>query len=79
MSAGLWLLAGAALLVLLIVLEGKRQERKYGPASGRSAVGAGLLELQRILEPERKVEIIQEQREQVDEDEAGDPPVPGRR
>lgn len=65
------------LIVVLILLEGKRQERKYGKVRGGSLLGAGMLELQRILEPERKVEILQEEAAPDERPESGDPPEPG--
>lgn len=57
-----FLLVGVPLLLLLIILEGRRQEKKYGKGSGRggSLVGAGLTEVQSLLEPERKVEALRE-------------------
>ena len=39
---------------------------------------AGMLELQRHLEPERKVEILLQEPEETDHDVSGDPPIPGR-
>ena len=53
---------GVAVLVLLIVLEGKRQERNLGEkASGSpNALGNALLEVQGMLEPDRKVEVMHE-------------------
>lgn len=58
-----WLLLGIVLLVLFVVLEGKRQERKYGRSRGGNLMRAGFLDFQRHLEPERKVEILVEMRE----------------
>jgi hypothetical protein len=59
---GWLLLVGLALLVAGIVLESRRQQRKYGPSSGRGGdlMGAGMLEMQRLLQPDRKVEILME-------------------
>ena len=50
------------IVIVLIVLEGKRQQRKYGKGSGTGAnlSRAGLMELQSLLEPEKKVEILRE-------------------
>ena len=62
MSVGGWfVLACLVALPLLLIAEGKRQERHYGKGSGRGAAlsRAGMLEIQRLLEPERKVEILQ--------------------
>ena len=72
-------LAGAAALILLVILEGKRQERKYGRSSARpNLMGVGLLELQRHLQADRKVEtLLEEAKDAEDEREAevaGDPP-----
>lgn len=80
MSPQGWLLVGIAVAVLLIVLEGKRQERVYGKSRRRGLMRTGLLELQKQLEPERKVEILIEERE-VDERPGSDapPPAPPRR
>ena len=73
------LLSLVVLLLALILLESRRQVRKYGKGSGRGTahtmVRAGMLETQRLLQPERKVEVLQEQdRKEVEEDrpEAGD-------
>jgi hypothetical protein len=55
--------AGAALLVVLIMLESRRQHRKYGSGSGRgvSLARVGMLELQGMLQPDRKVEILKQE------------------
>jgi hypothetical protein len=37
-----WVLLAAVLIVVLVILEGKRQERKYGRSGGGSAMRAGL-------------------------------------
>ena len=66
---GLALVVGAPLLVLLVVLEGKRQERIYGKPSARpNLAGAGLLELQKHLQADRRVDTLVEQVK----DEAGE-------
>lgn len=75
---GAWFLAGVSLVVVLVVLEGKRQERIYGKASGRQdLLGAGMLELQKHLQPDRKVEVLAEERADVEADESGDRERPG--
>jgi hypothetical protein len=71
-----WLLAGIVLLVVLVVLEGKRQERLYGKSRRRGLMRTGLLELQRQLEPERKIEILLDERDDTEADEAAAPPPP---
>ncbi len=76
MSAQLWLLAGIVLLVVLVVLEGKRQERTYGKSRRRGLMRTGLLELQKQLEPDRKIEILLDERDDSESDEAAAPPSP---
>jgi len=66
-----------AIVVGLVVLEGRRQARRYGPPSGRpNLLGVGLLELQRHLQPDRRVEVLVEQQKgetaAVCEDEHGE-------
>ena len=73
------ILGAAFLLVALVLIEGKRQERIYGKRGGSSLIGVGMLELQQHLQPDRKIEMLQHQqkREEVAEaerDESGDPP-----
>lgn len=77
----MWLLAFFLVVVVLVLLEGKRQEKKYGKSSGQpSLMGAGFLELQKILQPDRKVEILQQKEaEEVEQDEAGEGKKPGRK
>ena len=75
---GWWMLGGVALLVVFILLEGKRQARKYGPPSARpNLAGVGLLEVQRHLQADRHVGVLQQQvRDEVaqqEEDSRGDP------
>jgi hypothetical protein len=78
-SAGLWLLAGAVLLVLVVILEGRRQARIYGRGSGRSSLArTGLLELQRHLEPERRVEMLIDERDETEQDDSGEGPPRAR-
>lgn len=67
-----------ALLVTLIVLEGRRQRRRYGPGSGRGASlsGVGLLEVQKLLQPDRRVDLLMQQQKgeiaEVGTDDQGD-------
>jgi steroid delta-isomerase-like uncharacterized protein len=59
------------LVVLVVILEGRRQGRKYGRSRDGNLMRTGLLEFQRHLEPERKVEILLERRERTAEVESG--------
>lgn len=82
-TLGIALVVGAALLVLLVVLEGKRQARIYGKPSARpNLAGAGLLELQKHLQADRRVETLVEQVKdeagEIREDGAGEGPRTGR-
>ena len=74
MSSFLLVIGGIVVLVAAVLLEGKRQERKYGKARGASLMRVGMLDLQRHLQPERKVEILMEAPHEEDEAHAGDPP-----
>jgi hypothetical protein len=69
-----WIVLGVVILVAFVILEGKRQERIYGRPGRGSLVRTGLLELQRHLEPEKKVEIVLEKRERTIDSESGDLP-----
>ncbi len=79
MTSWAWLLVAIAALVLFVILEGKRQERKYGRTGRGTLMRTGLLELQRHLQPERKVEIFLEKRERTIHAESGDKPDAGKR
>ena len=58
----MWLLIVAGVVVLVVVAESIRQTRKYGRASGRpNLAGVGMLELQRNLQPDRRVEVMETQ------------------
>jgi len=78
---GMIIVGGLLLLVLAIILEGKRQERRYGRGSrrGASLMRAGMLDVQRLLEPDRKVEILLKEPSETKNGASGDPPVPGPR
>jgi GNAT superfamily N-acetyltransferase len=64
-----WAVLGGMILlgmVLLVVLEGRRQTRKLrsqgqGSSQSRTMMAAGVLELQGMLQPDRHVEQIQEE------------------
>ncbi|MBK9376335.1 MAG: hypothetical protein IPN03_22100 [Holophagales bacterium] len=80
---GIVLIVGVPLLVLLVVLEGKRQARIYGRPSARpNLAGAGLLELQKHLQADRRVETLVEQVKdeagETREDGSGEGPRTGR-
>lgn len=74
-----WLIVAVTVLVpALVLLEGARQRRRHGRPSGRPGLaGAGMLELQRHLQPDRKVDVLLEERDDEERDEAGDPRRPG--
>ena len=74
----MWVVALAAIVVLLVLAEAWRQRRTYGRPSGRpNLVGGGLLEVQRVLQPDRKVEVLAAEAQKcdvqdADQDEAGE-------
>ena len=74
------LLGATVLFVAWVLIEGKRQERVYGKRGrGSSLIGVGMLELQQLLQPDRKIEILQQQQKheeiaEVERDESGDTP-----
>ena len=78
MGPRIWIVVAIAVLVLLIVLEGKRQERIYGKSRRRGLMRTGLLELQQLIEPERKMEVLIEERDDELADDSAAPPDPGR-
>ena len=68
---------------ILVVLDGKRQQRIYGEPSARpNFAGAGLLELQKHLQADRRVEALVEQVKdeagETREDGSGEGPQAGR-
>ena len=68
-EAGFWMILGAATLIILVFLEGRRQARRYGPPSARpNLLGAGILEVQRHLQADRHVEVLQK-RQKAEENE----------
>jgi hypothetical protein len=81
-AEGWWLIGGAALLVILVFAEGRRQARRYGPPSARpNLLGVGMLEVQRHLQADRHVEMLQKQnradQQEVDQQESGAGRTPG--
>lgn len=57
-----WFAFFALLIVAFIVLEGKRQEKKYGKASNSpDLLGVSMLETQKLLQPDRQVSQLQQQ------------------
>lgn len=80
----MWLAVFAAVAVALVLGEGWRQRRKYGPPSGRpNLAGGGFLELQGLLQPDRKMVVMETQlRGEVadsEQDEAGAGEAPDER
>ena len=80
---GIVLVVGIPLLVLAVFLEGKRQARIYGKPSARpNLAGAGLLELQKHLQADRRVDTLVEQVKdeagETREDGSGEGPETGR-
>jgi hypothetical protein len=72
----MWILIIALVIGVFVILEGKRQEKKYGPCERKGdLMRTGLLELQRHLQADRKVEILLEEEKQIpNEVESGEPP-----
>jgi hypothetical protein len=71
----MWILILTAVLVAFVILEAKRQEKKYGPVSGKGdLMRTGLLELQRHLQADRKVEILMEEEKNIPDQVASDDP-----
>jgi hypothetical protein len=61
-AEGWWLIGGAAALVIFVFAEGRCQARRYGPPSARpNLLGVGMLEVQRHLQADRHVEVLQKQ------------------
>jgi hypothetical protein len=84
MGSGLFLLGVAAVVVVLVLLEGRRQSRLHGRPSGRpNLAGAGMLELQKHLQADRRVDkLVEMQRDEsaeTEQDEAGGPRRPPAR
>jgi len=83
LSFPLVVILGMVAIVLLIMLESRRQVKKYGRGRGSATniARAGLMEIQNLLEPDRKVEVLRDmERTQgllVQLDEDGEPPRPG--
>jgi hypothetical protein len=71
----MWILIISAVLVVFVLLEAKRQEKKYGPVSGKGdLMRTGLLELHRHLQADRKVEIMLDEEKNVPEQVTSDDP-----
>ena len=73
-----YLILGIGLVVLLILLEGRRQARIYGPpsGSGSSGMGSAMLELQKHLEPEKRAEILLGEQTEEEPSDSGEPIEP---
>lgn len=69
--SGLLVLGVAALVVVAVLLEAWRQRRIYGRPTGRpNLAGAGMLELQKHLQADRRVEtLVEMQRDESAETE----------
>ena len=66
----------AGVVLLVVVAESIRQTRKYGRASGRpNLAGVGMLELQRHLQPDRRVEVMETQLKNQDVADAEQDPA----
>jgi hypothetical protein len=70
-KAFLIICGGITILLAAIILEGWRQERRLrargeSPGTRPSLIGTGMLELQRHLEPERRVEVVELDRRHPD-------------
>ncbi len=80
----MWVLAVAAVVVVLVLAEAWRQRRKYGRPSGKPGLaGAGVLEAHRLLQPDRHVEVLSAQAtkrdvQDVEQDGAGAGRKPGK-
>lgn len=76
----MYLALGIGLFVLLILLEGRRQARIYGPPSGTgsSGMGSAMLELQKHLEPEKRTEVLLVEPTEEEASESGEPIAPDR-
>ena len=71
----MWILVLSAVLVAFVLLEANRQEKKYGPCDGKGdLMRTGLLELQRYLQADRKVEILMEEEKNVPDQVTSDDP-----
>lgn len=62
------LIGFVVVLVAAIILESRRQNKKYGKGrgTGSNLARAGLLEIQSLLEPDRKVEVLREMEQKRD-------------
>jgi hypothetical protein len=72
-ATGWFVLAILVIVPVIVLLEARRQRKRYGRASGAPGLmGAGMLELQKHLQPDRKIEILQKEKDETVEDDAGD-------
>lgn len=70
------------MLVMFVFAEGRRQARRYGPPSAHpNLLGVGMLEVQRHLQADRHVEVLQKlnkaEQEAVEEQGIGAAPSTG--
>ena len=73
---GWWFLGGVATLVIFVLVEGRRQTRRHGPPSRRpNLLGVGMLDVQRHLQADRHVEMLQKlnktEQEEVEQQDIG--------
>lgn len=72
----MWILIITAVLIAFVILEGKRQEQKYGPCDGKGdLMRTGLLELQRHLQAERKMEILMKEEKHIPDQVTSNDPL----
>jgi len=75
--AGWFFITLVIVVPILVILEARRERKKHGRGTGTGPVGAGLMELQRHLEPEKKIEMFLEKRDELEHDDTGEGTKPG--
>jgi hypothetical protein len=81
-AEGWWFLGGIAAVVIFVLAEGRRQARRYGrPSSRPNLLGVGMLDVQRHLQADRHVGVLQRQnkseQEEVEQQGMGAGRTPG--
>jgi len=64
--SAVFLLLVLVAFVGFVFIESRRQRKKYGPRTGARAIGAGMLDVQQMLQADRKVEMLQKQEKRED-------------